>query len=219
MQGMAGLMSFDPRKQRQPSKGKITNQVQSLVTAKLIGEAQRAVHDPVLGEDNGVFERPAPDQAHGAERGNIALETECTRTSKQMAESARADQHLHFLLSHQRMREIHVASDAELASWVDANATVAFTDFQRLQDFQITTLAAQLAHSGLLQHLHEGLRRAIQNWNLDRVDVDVDIVDAAGIDGREEVLGGREQNTLLHKAGGIADARHVVALSLNGEVV
>jgi len=67
--------------------------------------------------------------------------------------------------------------------------------------------------------LHEWFRRAVQDRDLDRIYVDEDVVDAAGIDRREEVLGGGEENALFHEAGGVTHARYVVALRFDGKVI
>ena len=37
--------------------------------------------------------------------------------------------------------------------------------------------------------------------------------------GRKQVLGGRDQHALLHQAGGVADASHVAARSLDFEAI
>src|SRR5580692_7703060 len=117
------------------------------------------------------------------------------------------------------MRKIDIATDAKLIGRIDADTPIAFLNFQRLQHFQIAALAAEFTNSRALQHLHERLGGAIQNGNLDRVDVDKNVIDAAGIDRCEEMLRRREQDSLLHQAGGVADSRNVVALSFNGKIV
>src|SRR5215472_12582777 len=71
----------------------------------------------------------------------------------------------------------------------------------------------------MLQHLHKWLGGTVQNGNLDGIDVDVDVVDSAGVDGCEEVFCGGQKDSLFHEAGGVADAGDVVALSFNREVV
>src|SRR5450432_3058014 len=136
-----------------------------------------------------------------------------------MAEGFRVDHHLHFLLADQRMREIDVAAHVEFFRGVDSYAPVAFYDFQRLQHLEVAALAAQLANAGMFQHLHERLRGAVQNGNLDGVDVDENVVDAARIDGGEEMLRRGQEHALLHQAGRVADARDVVALRFDWKIV
>src|SRR2546430_11621416 len=63
--------------------------------------------------------------------------------------------------------------------------------------FPYTTLfRSQFAHSGVLQHLHERFGRAVQDGHFDRINVDVHVVDAAGINSREKMLGGGQKNAL-----------------------
>ena len=71
----------------------------------------------------------------------------------------------------------------------------------------------------MLEHLHEGLGGAVQNGNFDRVDVDENVVDSAGVDRGEQVLGRGQQHALFHQAGGVADARDVVALRFDRKIV
>src|SRR6202171_3063742 len=117
------------------------------------------------------------------------------------------------------MRKIHVAAHAKLIGRIDADPAVSFGDFQRLQYFQIAPLPAQFANAGVLQHLHEGLGRTVENRHFDRVDVDVNVVDATRIDGGKQMLGGGEQNALFHQARGITYASTVVPLGFDGEVI
>src|SRR5260370_12729176 len=71
----------------------------------------------------------------------------------------------------------------------------------------------------MLQHLHKGFCRAVENGDFNGVDVDVDVVNPAGIDGGKQMLGGGEQNALFHEARGIADASDVVPLRFDREIV
>src|SRR5215472_2810169 len=219
MQGVTRFMSLDPGQQRQASQGQVTDQVQRLVTTELVGKAQRAIHDAVVSKHNGIFERSAADEAHGAQRLDVPLEAERPRPRQQMAESVGANDHFHFLLADQRVREIHIAADAKLLGWINADPSVAFANFQRLQHLQITALAAQLAQARSFEHLHERLGGAIEDGHFDRIDVDKYVVDSTGINGGKEMLGSRQQHSLLHQAGGVADASNVVTVGLDGEVV
>src|SRR5882762_8747599 len=140
MQGVAGFVGFDPRQKGQAGERQVTNQIQCFVASKLVGEAQRPVHDAVVGENDGVLERAASNEAHGLERLDVALETESTRTRQKIAESIRPNQHLHFLLAYQGVRKIHVTAHAKLIGRIDADPAVSFGDLQRLHYFQIAPL-------------------------------------------------------------------------------
>src|SRR5215472_5929353 len=66
VQRVAGFACFHAAHERKPNKGQVADKVESFVAAELVREAKRPVHDAVFGEHNGVIERSAADQAHGA---------------------------------------------------------------------------------------------------------------------------------------------------------
>src|SRR5713101_2782847 len=187
--------------------------------AKFIGKTQGPVHDAIVGENDSVFKRASANEAHGLEGFDIAFEAKRSGTSKQVAESLRADHHLYFLLADEGVRKIHVAAHAKFIGGIYADAAVALDDFERPQNLQVASPSAELSNAALLQHLHKRLGGAIQDRYFNRINVDENVVNAAGIDGGEQVLGGGEENALLHEARGITYARHVVALRLDGKVI
>src|SRR5580704_16637413 len=91
MQGMASFVGFDSGEERQASQGQVADQVEGLVAAKFVREAQRPVHHAVVGQDNGIFQRTAANQAHGAERLDVTLEAKGPRTGQEMAKSVGVD--------------------------------------------------------------------------------------------------------------------------------
>src|SRR6266436_2400990 len=219
MQRVASFVGLHACQKRQSGQSQVTDQVQGLVAPELVGEAQWTVQDPVVRKNNGIFERTAPNQAHGPQRLDVSLETEGSSASQQMAESIGPNHHLHFLLTDKGMWKIHVAPNVKLTGGINPDPAVSFGDFQGLEYFQVPPLPAQLSNAGLFQHLHERLGRTIQNGHLDRVDVDVDVVDAAGKDGGKQVLRCGEQNALFHEARGVTYACDVVPLGFDGEVI
>jgi hypothetical protein len=117
------------------------------------------------------------------------------------------------------MGEVDVAADAELVGGIDADAAAVFDDFDGLEDFKVAAFAAEAAEAGLIEELEEGLGGTVKDGNFDVVKVDEDVVDAVGVGGGEKVLGGGEQDALLHEAGSVADAGDVVAVGFDGEIV
>ena len=71
----------------------------------------------------------------------------------------------------------------------------------------------------MLEHLHKRFSGTVEDWHLDGIDVDENIVDFAGIDGGEQMLGGGEQDALLHQASRITDAGDVFPARLNDKIV
>ena len=71
----------------------------------------------------------------------------------------------------------------------------------------------------MIEELEERLGRTVKDRNLDVVEVYEDVVDTVRISGGKKVLGRGEQDALLHKAGGVADAGDIVAVSFDREIV
>lgn len=216
---VAGFAGFDAGEQGEADEGEVADEIESLVAAEFIGIAERAVHDAVLGEDDGVIERAAADEAHGAEGLDIGFEAEGAGAGENLAEGIGVNDHFDFLLADERVGKINVAADAKFVGGIDADAAAVFDDFDGLADFEEAALSAKTADAGLVEELHERLSGAIEDGNFDVVEVDEDVVDAIGVGGGEQVLGGGEQDALLHEAGGVADASDVVAVGFDGKVV
>src|SRR5258707_8590514 len=189
------------------------------MAAEFIGIAEGTVHYTVFGEDDGVIERAAADQAHGAERLDIGFEAEGAGARENLAEGFAIYEQFNLLLADERVGKIDVAADTEFVGGIDGNAAAVFDDFDGLEDFKVAAFSTEAAEDGLIEELEEGLGGTVENGNFDIVEVNEDVVDAVGIGGGEKVLGGGEQDALLHKAGGIADASDVVAMGFDGEVV
>src|SRR5258708_3448286 len=75
VQGVSSLVCFDASEERQACQSQIPNQVQRLVSSKLVREAQRPVHDTVVRENDGILKRAPTNKAHGLKRLNVTLET------------------------------------------------------------------------------------------------------------------------------------------------
>ena len=71
----------------------------------------------------------------------------------------------------------------------------------------------------MIKELEERLRGTVEDGDFDVVEFDEDVVDAVGVGGGEKVLGGGEEDALLHEAGGVADAGDVVAVGFDWEIV
>src|SRR5690348_11065810 len=111
---MAGFAGFDAAEERETDKGQIANEVEGLVAAKFVGIAEGAVHDPVFGENDGIVERTAADEAHGAEGLDIGFKAKGAGAGKNLAEGVGIDEQFDLLLADQGMGKINVAADAEL---------------------------------------------------------------------------------------------------------
>jgi hypothetical protein len=117
------------------------------------------------------------------------------------------------------MGKINVAANTKFIGGIDADAAAIFEDFYGLADTQVAALAAEAAETGLIKELEERFCGAVENGNFDVVEVNKDVVDAVGVGGGEKVFGRREQDALLHKAGGVTDAGDVVAVGFDRKIV
>ena len=127
--------------------------------------------------------------------------------------------HLDFLRAHIRMFVIHEAVHAEFVGRINSNAAVTIGKFQRLDHANVTSLPPQFANPGLRQQFDERFRGTIQDREFQRVQLDVHIVDTAGVQRCEQVLHGREQHALFHQAGGVTHPRDVANVRFDLEVV
>jgi len=189
------------------------------VTAEFVGIAKRAVHDAVSGKDDGVVERAAADEAHGAEGFDIGFEAKGAGAGQNLAEGFAIDEQLDLLLADQGVGEVDVAADPELVGGIDGDAAAVFDDFDGLEYAEVAAFAAKAAEPGLVEELEEGLGGTVEDGDFYVVEVDEDVVDAVGVGGGEKMLGGGEQDALLHEAGGVADARDVVAVGFDRKIV
>jgi hypothetical protein len=136
-----------------------------------------------------------------------------------MAERIGIYEQFDLLLADQWVRKIDVAADTEFVGGIDGDATAVFDHFDGLADAEIASLAAKAAEAGSIEELEKGLGGTIEDGDFDVVDVDEDVVDAVGIGGGEKVLGGGEEDALLHEAGGVTNASDVVAVGFYREIV
>ena len=70
-----------------------------------------------------------------------------------------------------------------------------------------------------MNHLDKRTGAAIEDGQLQIVELDDGIVDADTDKRREQVLGGGDEHALLHQAGGVADAGYVASTGFDGEAV
>jgi hypothetical protein len=219
VEGMAGFAGFDAGEEGEANEGEVADEVEGFVAAEFIGVAERAVHHAVFGEDDCVIKRAAADQAHGTERFDIGFEAEGARPGENLAERLWIDEQFDLLLADEGMGKIDVTANAEFVGGINGDAAAVFDDFNGLEDTEVAAFAAKAAETGLIEELKERLGRTVEDGDFDVVEVDENVVDAVGVGGGEKMLGGGEQNALLHEAGGVADAGNVMAVGFDGEIV
>src|SRR5882724_5906225 len=219
MKRVTGFVSFHSSKKRQANERQIADQIERLVAAEFVRKAQRAIHDAIVGKDNGVIERAAADQAHGAQGLDVALKTKSSCASEQLPEGLREHDHFNLLLTYERMRKVHVTLDAKFVGRIDADAAILFYHFYGFNNLEVAAATTQAADAGLFEKLEKRFSGTIEDGDFDRVDVNKDVVDARRIDRGEKMFGRGEKDALLHQAGGVTDASYVAAAGLDGKIV
>src|SRR5271170_319574 len=219
VQGVAGLVGDEAPLKRAAYQRQIADQIERFVANEFVGKAQRAVQDGIVVHDDGIGERAAANQAHFLEGHKLLDESEGAGGGEFAAERLAIDGHLDFLRAGAGMVVIHEAVHAKFVGRVDADAAVAVGEFERLDDVDIAALAAQTPGSGARQHFDKWPGRTVEDGKFEGVQLHVDVVYAAAVQRRQEVLGGRDQHALFHQAGGVADAGDVGDIRFDFEVV
>jgi hypothetical protein len=88
-----------------------------------------------------------------------------------------------------------------------------------MDDFKVAAAATQAPNASLVEKLEEWFCGAIEDRNLDRINVNEDVVDPGGVNRGEEVFGGGKKDALFHQTGGVADAGNVAATGFNRKMI
>src|SRR5262249_1187843 len=151
------------------------------VAAKLIGETQRAVYHAVFGEHKGVVQGTAANQAHGAGGLNVGFKAERARARKNLGERFRVHNPFPLRLGDEGVRKIHEATNTKFIGRIDADAASVIDDFNRLADLEVAALAAKAPDARLIKQLHKWFGRAVEDGNLDVVNINENVVNPVGI--------------------------------------
>ena len=87
------------------------------------------------------------------------------------------------------------------------------------QDADVLAAPALGMNAGRQERLDIGQRAAVENRQLQIVELHDHVVHPHADQGREKMLGGGDQHTLAHEAGGVADFSHVAAGGGDLEIV
>src|SRR5271154_1646629 len=136
-----------------------------------------------------------------------------------MAERFAIHYHFHFLGADRRMIVVHEAMHSKFLAWINSNAAVAVGKLQGLGHANVASAATEGPSSRLRQEVDVGLRRAVEDGKLERVQLNIDIIDTARIERCQHVFNGGKQHTLFHQAGGVTDARYVADVGFDLETI
>ena len=146
VQRMAGFVRHDARLQRTSDQGQVADQIERLVPAEFVGEAQRAVQDCSRSSSTMAFSSEPPRIRPMA----CSPAKSCTKPKVRAGASSRLNDsrstaNLDFLRAHGRVVVVDKAVHAEIVRRIDADAAVAVGKFQRLQHADVAPPAAQSA--------------------------------------------------------------------------
>src|SRR5205085_11139929 len=88
---------------------------------------------------------------------------------------------------------------------------IAFAQFELAHNPEIGSHFALPADAGFLNHFDKWLCASVQNWQLEVVEFHDGVIDARPYEGRQQVFGGGDQNTLLHQTGGVGSTGDISA--------
>ena len=218
MHGVSGAFGDDVAEDVMSGKGEIADEVEDLMADELIIETQRAVEDALTVEDDGAGFGDAADEAHVAQHLLVFLKAESARRGdlRGVVSCSEVDGET---LAANRRGEIDLVGNAVAPARIDADELIAFADFDSLADAEVFAAAALCLEADVTEGFDIGERTAVEDGELEVVNFDDDVVDAASDEGRKQVLGGGDEHTLAHQAGGVADLGDVAAGGRDFEVV
>ena len=106
---------------RPTEEGEIAQHVEHLVTNRLIGRSKSTgIDDAVIAKDHCIVEATATNEAHPPHRGNVPLETECSRPGEFPGKSPGLEPERQTLLAHSRVVEVYTYIEDGMVRWDEA---------------------------------------------------------------------------------------------------
>jgi hypothetical protein len=224
MHGVAGALGNDAAPDAAAGEGEVANEVKDLVADELVGKAQRAILDApgvgrcAAGEDDGGVVGDAADEAHVAQHLLVFFEAEGACGSDEIGVGAGFEVAVEGVAT-DGSGEVDRIVDRIALTGVDTDELAAFVYLNGLEDAEVFALAPLAAQAGGEQSFDVGLGAAVQDGDLEVVDLDDDVIDAEADEGAEEMFGGLDENALAHERGGVGDLGDVTAGGGNLKVV
>ena len=216
--GMAGAFGDDAAEDAVAGEREIADEVEHLVANEFVGKAQASVLHAVAAEDDSVFRRGAADESHVAQHALVFAEAEGARGGDLRAVGIGREIDREILAMDGR-GEVDLVGDAVAVAGIDADELVVLTNFDLAQDAEVFAAAPLDLDANALEGFDIRKRAAVENGELEVVELDDDVVDADADAGGEQMLGGGDENALAHQAGGVGDLGDVAADGLDLEVV
>jgi hypothetical protein len=216
---VSGAVGHNARDQALADEREVSNAVEDFVADELVAETQRAVLNSIRREHDHAFVGGAADQPLVAHGFFLLQEPERARASNLGDETSVGKLDGERLITDQRMREVDGVLNREAVCRVDADELVAIAKLERLDHAQVLAMLALAAKSGGEDHVDEGLGAAIEDGELEVVELDDRVVESGADNGGQQVLGGGDEHSALHQAGCVADFGDVATVGLDEESV
>ncbi len=212
------LCGHYPAQDAMSGQGQIPNQVEHFMADEFVVKAKRPILHCASAEDDRVLLRGASDQPHipqhllifakpeGAGGGDLSAVAACGQVD---GECLAAD----------GVGEMDVVGDAVAVAGINRDELAVLAHFDTFQDAQILPPSplASNAHCGKGFHVRQGA--AVEDGQFQIVQLNDDVVDARADEGGKKMLGGGDEHTLAHDAGGVADLGYISARGRNLVVV
>jgi hypothetical protein len=216
--GVPGALGHDAAEYAMSGEGQVPNQVKHFMAHKLVVKAQWAILNCAPAENNRVLLRRPADQPHITQHLLIFAKAEGAGGRDLSAVRSRG-QIDGKCLAPDGIGEIDVIGDGVAFAGIDGDKLAVLTHFHALEDAQILAPAALAADAYAVKSLYVRQCAAIQNGQLQIVQLNDDVVDAHPDEGGKKMLGGGDEHTLAHDAGGVADFGYISARGRNLVIV
>ena len=216
--GVSSPLSHDPPQDAMADQGQITDQVEHFMADELVVKAKRSILHRAPAKNNRVLFRRAADQTHVAQHLLIFAKSEGTRGGNLGAVRSGSQVNGECLAA-DGVGEMDVVGDAVAFAGIDGDELAVLPDFHTLQYAQILPPAPLAADAYLGESFHVREGAPVEDRQLQIVQLNDDVVDAHADEGGKKMLGGGDEHTLAHDAGGVADLGDISAGRCNLVVV
>ena len=175
--GVSSALGDDMAEDVVAGESEVTDEVEDLVAGELVGEAEVAVEDALAGEHDDAFFGGAADEAHVAEHFFVFAPAEGAGGGDFALVGAGGEVDDVSLATDGR-REVDFVRDGVAVARIDSDELIAFADLDVFKNAEVFAAAALGLESDFAEGLGVGESAAVEDRELEVVELDEDIVDA-----------------------------------------
>ena len=196
----------------------VADQIEDFVADKFIGKTEGPVLHALTGQDDCVFWRGAANQSHVAKLFFILAKAEGAGGGELSGVGSGIQIQLKRFFADGRGKVDGVGNAVAIAG-IDADKFAGIVDLNGFADAEIFSPATLGLQPDRLEGGDVRQRAAIEDGQLQVVELDDDVIDAVADQRGEQMLGGGNQNSLAHEAGRVTDLSYVAAGCGNFKIV